>query len=442
MYEQTPARATVLATGLFVVGLLVGSMTGRAAVARAQDPYAHLDLFARVLTTIEDDYVESIPPEELINAAISGMIGRLDRQSRWLDSDQLQELRDDAQGTTTSLGIEVEATNEGVEVVRVIDGSPAARDGLATGDQIIEVDGQLLAGMPLDAIRSRFEGDRGQPATLKILREGWAKPRTIETIRDKVQRRVIYSELIEGGVAYLHLRQFQEGTADDMLAELSFVAGPRGGIEALDGLIVDVRDNRGGLLSEAVAVADLFLDEGVIVSTRGRDTPDRGEVHLATPGGLPPDLPVVLLTNGMSASASEILAGALQDTRRGVLVGEPTYGKGTVQKVYLHDAPQETALKLTVGRYYTPSGQPVAPKEGRVPDHLVPYPVEAGPVAQLRTRLSSARLPAQERAELLALVDRLGDDPHRHAHIPWDLPVGERRGLDPQLARAIELLVP
>ncbi|HHO51693.1 MAG TPA: S41 family peptidase [Deltaproteobacteria bacterium] len=439
MYEQTPARATVLATGLFVAGLLVGSLTGRAAVARAQDPYAHLDLFARVLTTIEDDYVEPISPKELIDAAIVGMIGRLDGQSRWLDSDQLQELRDDAHGTTTSLGIEVEATEGGAEVVRVLDGSPAERDGLATGDQILEVDGQQLAGMPLETIRDRFEGDRGERATLKVLREGWEQPRTIETVRDRVQRRVVDGALLEQRVAYLRLRQFQEGTADDLIAELELLAGPQG-LGSLQGLIVDVRDNRGGLLSEAVAVADLFLDEGVIVSTRGRNTPELGEIHRATPGGLPADLPTVLLINGMSASASEILAGALQDTGRGVLVGEPTYGKGTVQKVYLHDAPQETALKLTVGRYYTPSGQPVAPKEGRVPDHVVPYPVEAGPVAQLRARLARAELPEDEREELLTLVDQLGHDPHEHANIPWDLPIEQRLRVDPQLARALQLL--
>ena len=182
----------MVATGLFVGGLLCGALAGRAAVARVQDPYAHLDLFARVLTTIQQDYVEEIPPDELIDAAIEGMVGRLDRQSRWLDNEQLQSLRDDAEGATTGIGVEVKPLDEvGVEVVRVVDGSPAERDGLNPGDRILEVDGHALAGLGLDQVREHFEGSRGERTLLTVLREGWEGPRLIETTVDRVRREVV-----------------------------------------------------------------------------------------------------------------------------------------------------------------------------------------------------------------------------------------------------------
>ena len=420
MQAPTSTRATLLAASLFVGGLITGALTGRAAVARAQDPYAQLDLFARVLTTIQEDFVEPIPPEDLIDAAIRGMVGRLDRQSRWLDSDQLQELRDDAEGTTTGLGIEVARSADGVEVVRILEGSPALRDGLVPGDRILAVDGRELTGLDLDQIEAELSGDRGQSATLTVLRHGWDAPREIETVRDRVRRRVIRGELVAEGIAYIHLAQFQEGTARDLMDELTLLAEPLGGIDRLSGLIIDVRDNPGGLLSEAVAVVDLFLDDGVIVSTRARNAGDVAESHRASVGGLPESLATVVLINGMSASASEILAGALQDTQRGILVGEPTYGKGTVQKVYLHSSPQESALKLTVGRYFTPSGAPVAPKEGRMPDHLVAHPAPPGPVAALRARLDALDLADPDRTSLLALLDEL---PPERSQPPGD-PVG------------------
>ncbi|MEZ4235987.1 MAG: S41 family peptidase [Myxococcota bacterium] len=443
MLRESPAKATLVAATLFGGGLLAGAMAGSAAVARAQDPYAHLDLFARVLTTIQQDYVEDVPTDVLVDAAIRGMISVLDPQSRWLDAEQLQSLRDEAQGTTTGLGIEVSAGPQGVEVVRVLPDSPAQRDGLAEGDRILEVDGQTLAGLDLGQIQDRFDGERGESTRLKVLRQGWEQPRTIDTIRERVRRRVVRGERLPGDLVYVRLAQFQEGVAADLGAEVEHLAG-EGGLEALHGLVLDLRDNPGGLLSEAVAVTDLFLDEGVIVSTRGR-TGQPDEVHRATLGGFPPSLPVVVLINGMSASASEIVAGALQDTGRAALVGEHSYGKGTVQQVYLHATglvpeDRDAALKLTVGRYYTPSGQPVAPQEGRRPDELVPWPRGPDAVEQLREKLATVEMGEGDREEVEALLQRLSGPDGARPRIAWDRAVGDRLASDPQLRRAIERL--
>ncbi len=427
----------MLTAGVFLLGIVCGALTGRAAVARAQDPYARLDLFARVLGTIQRDYVDAVDTERLVDAAIRGMVKELDSQSRWLDGEQLQALRDDAEGATNGFGIEVTRTDEGVAIVAVLPDSPAARHGLSEGDKILAIDGQPLAGLELAEIEDYFEGARGESAVLDVLREGWQEPRQVETERDRVRRETVHGELLPGAVAYVRLAQFQEAVAKDLEAEVHHLARDVGGVGALQGLILDLRDDPGGLLSEAVGVCDLFLDEGPIVSTRDRSGED--ELHTATPGGFPQSLAVVVLVNGMSASASEIVAGALQDTGRGLLVGEHTYGKGTVQEVYQHTA--DTALKLTVGRYYTPSGEPVAASEGRVPDHVVPYPREATTKEALVAALgSSATLPEEERRALLALVEELPDTDPPRPSIPWDRPARERLEADPQLAAAWDLL--
>ncbi|MCA9488856.1 MAG: S41 family peptidase [Myxococcales bacterium] len=438
MKRRSAQQAFVMTSGLFLVGIVCGALAGRAAVARAQDPYARIELFARVLATIQRDYVEPVDTDRLVDAAIRGMMRELDNQSRWLDPDQLQALRDETAGTKTGFGIEVARTDEGVAVVAVLPDSPAARSGLSEGDRILSIDGQPLAGLDLEQIDARFDGDRGERAVLEVLREGWDHPQELQTERDKVRRETVHGELLPENVAYVRLSQFQDGVAADIEAEVRHLGEKAGGVSELSGLILDLRDDPGGLLTEAIAVCDLFLDEGVIVSTRLRTPGD--EVHLATPGGLPQSLDVVVVVNGMSASASEIVAGALQDTGRGILVGERTYGKGTVQEVYQHTP--DTALKLTIGRYYTPSGQPVAAETGRLPDHVVTYPRESTTKTALQEALAEATLSGDDRKRLLALVDELPDQKAPRPDIPWDRPARDRLDEDPQLAAAWELLTP
>ena len=201
------------------------------------------------------------------------------------------------------------------------------------------------------------------------------------------------------------------------------------------GLVLDLRDNPGGLLTEAVAVSDLFLDEGLIVSTRGRHEDEAGEAHHATSGGFSQDLEVVVLVNGMSASASEIVAAALQETGRGTLVGTHTYGKGTVQQVYRHAG--QTALKLTVGRYYTPSGEPVAAREGRKPDIVVEAPTEGSAVAALRATLDEVEMDDEQRASIDALIGDLHEPDRESLPIAWSVPAAERVAHDPQMQAAL-----
>jgi carboxyl-terminal processing protease len=232
-------------------------------------------------------------------------------------------------------------------------------------------------------------------------------------------------------IAYVHLSQFQKSAGTDLEAEIDELLADHD----LDGLILDLRDNPGGLLEEAVAVSDLFLDEGLIVTTNGRA---EGSVAFeATPGGVPPSLSVVVLVNGLSASASEIVAGALQDTGRAVLVGEPTYGKGSVQTLYTY--PDDSAIKLTIGHYFTPSGKPVAERRGRVPDHVVALGSES-PKVQLEKRLSTLMIGDTERAELLDLLGQLEESDHPPVLVPWDLHGTKRLAADPPVAFAVELL--
>ncbi len=440
MRPIVPTHATLYATAWFVSGLLAGSIVGRTIVHDLARPYHDLAPLARVVGTVEAEYLEPLERAVLVDAAIQGVLDRLDPQSRWLGPRQLQALRDDAEGATTTLGIQVEPRENGVEVTRVLEGSPASQEGLTTGDRILEVDGQTLAGMTLTDVQRRLDEGEGSRARLTVLRAGWTGPRTIEAERDRLHRQVVTGATLQRGVVYVRLAQFQEGAARDLEAGIAELVGELGGWDHAAGLIVDLRDNPGGLLSEAVGVADLFLDEGLIVSTEGRTGSFDREAHHATRGGLPPEVPVAILVNGMSASASEIVAGAFQDTGRGVLVGEPTYGKGTVQKVYVPDEHRQSALKLTVGRYTTPSGQPVATKEGRIPDYIVAYPTPPGPVAQIEKAVTALELDPDTRNSLGALIASLPEDPRPRAEIPWEAPIHARFAEDPQLRAAWRLL--
>ncbi len=430
--HHSPTRATVLVALLFLGGLLGGAWVGAAAAARAQDPYAALDLLARVLTTIEADYVDEVSTEDLVAAAIQGMIDELDDHSRWLTPEQYAAFRDETRGRYEGIGIEVRAVPEGVLVAQILPGGPAERDGLRQGDLLVALDGESLIGVPLEEVAARIKGPRGTRLELSVVREGHDEVLILPTVRDRVVTPTVEGERLASGVLYLRILGFHGKVGDRLLEEIERLA-PEG---APAGIALDLRDNPGGLLDQAVAVADVFLDEGLIVSTRSR----RGgpiEYH-ATARGIGPDVPVVVLVNGLSASASEIVAGALQDTGRGVLLGTSTYGKGSVQVLY--ENPNRSALKLTTARYYTPSGEPVAPEEGRPPDHLVELAPPPPPQDALRERVATLDLSEEDRTELLELLGELpGASPTRPL-IPWRAPFAERLETDPQLAAAIALL--
>ncbi len=432
MHGRSATQATLTVCGLFFAGLLAGAWAGSAAAARAQDPYAQLDLFARVLTTIETDYVDEIPTSVLVDAAIRGMVEELDRHSRWMSRDEYATLHDETTGRYEGIGVEVMPASDadGLRIEKVLPGSPAVRDGLRPGDRILAVDGEPVVDLDMDAVSELLKGPRGATVVLTVAREAEDDPVEVRTIRDTVRIPVVEAGFVAERVGYVRLIQFPNGAANDLGAAIDTLRQR----SQLDALVLDLRDNPGGLLDEAIAVTDLFLDEGTIVSTRGRL---EGEVvHAATPGGYP-DLPLVLLVNGQSASASEIVAGALQDTGRATLVGTHTFGKGSVQTVYEHR--DHSALKLTIGAYYTPSGEPVAANDGRRPDVEIELPAAKTAIDALRERIDALEVDDAARAELFELVDALNYGDPEPAELPWDQPLPERPGADPQLARAIEL---
>lgn len=424
-------RATVTVFSLFTAGLLAGAWTGSLAAERARDPYAPLDTLARVMGIIQTTWVDEISTDELVQAAIDGMVDHLDPHSAWLSSDAWRGLQQETHGSYTGIGVEVRLTDEGARITRVLPGSPASRDGLTVGDLILTVDGRPLRAADLSDAQSALLGPRGERATLEVLRDGWQAPRTLATVRDEVQPPIVVTD-IDHHVAYARITQFAEGAAAELGAALDRLDSSPG----YDALVLDLRDDPGGLLREAVDTVDLFLDGGVIVSTWGRMASER-RTYEATPGAI--TVPVVVLVNGLSASASEIVAGAFQDTGRGTLVGTRTYGKGSVQTVFEYR--DGSALKLTIGRYYTPSGEPVAPRDGRVPDVVVPWPDPPGPAAALRARIGALDVADDDRAELLALVDALPpvEVRARRSPIPWEGTIAERLPFDPQLSTAMDL---
>ncbi|MCB9662656.1 MAG: PDZ domain-containing protein [Alphaproteobacteria bacterium] len=282
----------------------------------------------------------------------AGHGGPARRPLRLDDPEAYRDLQRETHGAYTGLGVEVRLTDEGPRVTRVLPGSPASRDGITVGDLILEVDGQRLEASEMEEVNRALLGPRGQPARLQVRRAGDGSDHTIQTVRDRVEAPNVDVDALAPGIAYARMVQFREGAAADLERQLArhVAEGP------VEALVLDLRDNPGGLLTEAVATADLFLSEGPIVSTTGRVEGERRAFE-ATPDSL--GVPVVVLVNGRSASAAEIVAAALQDTRAGRLVGTRTYGKGSIQTVFEHR--DGSALKLTVGRYLTPSGTPVAP---------------------------------------------------------------------------------
>lgn len=427
---KSPAQATLLVGVLFMTGLFAGAWTGASAAARAQDPYDDLELFVQVLTTIETDYVEPVDSRELVDAAIRGMVDHLDAHSRWLSASEYAELHQDTTGHYDGIGVEVVRDEDGpVTVTKVMPGSPARRDGLQAGDHIVAVNGEPISDLDLSDIAMRLKGPRGEPLSLTIQRSDAQEAIEVQTIRDTVVVPSVEAGLLGDGIGYARLVQFRHGTASDLTVALDRMesAGP------LRGLVLDLRDNPGGLLEEAIAVSDVFLDNGLVVSTRSRVEGE--EIHRATSGGRA-SLPVAVLINGGSASASEIVGGALRDHDRAKLVGTATFGKGSVQTVY--ENTDMSALKLTIGAYYTPSGHPVT--GGIEPDVVVPLTRDKPEVTALMDHVDGMSLQDDARTELVELIEALPLPHPDQDEIRWDLPIAERMATDDQLTAAIDLL--
>ena len=317
--------------------------------------------FAHVYQIIRQAYVEKVDNKTLMNDAIKGMLAGLDPRSAYLDKEGLQELDEDTTGQYGGLGIEVMEDNGMLRIVSPIDDTPASRAGVKPGDVITSINGKTITPDNIDSMFDALRGDPGTKITLGILHEKADQPVSMTMTRERISMTSVKVRELEPGYAYIRVSQFQDDTAPDLekkLGELLQKNGPQ------KGAVLDLRSNPGGLLTAAVAVSDDFLDSGTIVTTRGR-LPDSNLTFTAHPGDLLNGAPMVLLTDNGTASAAEIVSGALKDNRRALIVGRRTFGKGVVQTVLPLDA--EHAVKLTTARYYTPNGTSIQ-AEGIKPD--------------------------------------------------------------------------
>lgn len=334
---------------------------------QSEATYRQLELYARVLSYVQNNYVEQVDVQQLVHGSIKGMLETLDPHTQFMPPDVFKEMKIDTSGEFGGLGIEIAKKNDNIIVVAPIDDTPAQRSGIRSGDQILKIDDESTRNMELARAIQKMRGPAGKKVMLTIMREGFTAPREIAIIRDHIRIASVESALY-GGIGHVKVKNFQERTDASLFKELEKLRVQNGGKE-LRGLVVDLRNNPGGLLDQAVAISDRFLLGGLpIVSTRGRGVNQVTEER-AKDRDTEKNYPIVVLVNAGSASASEIVAGALQDHRRAVVMGTPTFGKGSVQTVI--EMEDGSGLKLTIARYFTPSGRSIQEK-GILPDFVVP----------------------------------------------------------------------
>ena len=331
--------------------------------------YQQLDLFGDIFERIRGQYVEEVDAADLIEAAIDGMLSSLDPHSSYLSPEDAADMRVQTRGEFGGLGIEVTQEEGFVKVVSPIDDTPADEAGIEAGDFITHVDGDSVLGLSLDEAVGMMRGVVGSEIVITVVREGEDEPFDVTIIRDTIKLTAVRTR-VEGESVVLRVTTFNDQTYSNLEAGIEKQIEAAGGIDLVNGFILDLRNNPGGLLTQAIRVSDAFLDKGEIVSTRGRD-PENGDRHNATVGDLAQQKPLVVLVNGGSASASEIVAGALQDHRRAIVVGTKSFGKGSVQTVMPMRG--SGAMKLTTARYYTPSGRSIQAL-GISPDIIVEQP--------------------------------------------------------------------
>ncbi len=338
-----------------------------AAYAAAADTYRQLNLFGDVFDKIRNDYVEKPDEAKLIEAAINGMLASLDPHSSYMDAKAFKDMQVQTKGEFGGLGIEVTQEDGLIKVVTPIDDTPAAKAGILSGDVITAIDDTPTQGLTLDQAVEKMRGAINSPVKLKVVRGPKKEAKDFTIVRELIRVQSVRSHVEDGDIGYIRVTQFTEQTADGLKAAMEKLK-TEVPADKFKGYILDLRNNPGGLLDQSIDVVNLFIDRGEIVSTRGR-TPDETQRFDARPGGdLSGGKPLVVLINGGSASASEIVAGALQDHKRATLIGSRSFGKGSVQTIM--PLGQEGALRLTTARYYTPSGRSIQAK-GIEPDYKV-----------------------------------------------------------------------
>ena len=353
-------RAWAIALGLALLVIVSGRDGVKDVEAVPKENYEGLETFTNILTIIQKNYVDEVSTKQLIEGAITGMLAALDPHSAYLTPDLYRELQVDTKGSFGGLGIEITNRNGLLTVVSPIDGTPAYRSGIKAGDQILKIDGEFTKDMTLvDAVK-RMRGPKDTKVTLTLRRENVADIFDVTLTREIIKIQSVKSKTLEKGFGYVRVTQFQERTDDDLERALKQL-GKEGNLQ---GLVLDLRNDPGGLLTQAVKISDVFLDSGLIVYTDGR-LENQSQKYFAHKQGTYSDFPMVVLVNAGSASASEIVAGALQDHKRALILGTQTFGKGSVQTILPLD--DTSALRLTTARYYTPNGRSIQ-ATGIVPD--------------------------------------------------------------------------
>jgi carboxyl-terminal processing protease len=414
----------------FVLGAGTMAYISQQAQATSQpraETYRMLELFGDVLDMTEKQYVTKVDEKKLIEAAIEGMLSSLDPHSGYLPPAGFDDMQESTRGEYGGLGIEITSEDGVVKIVSPMDGTPADRAGLKPGDFITAVNGQSILGLPVGEAVKQMRGKPGEKVVLSIAREK-SDPFDVTLVREVIKQKVVTSRL-EGDYGYVRLSTFNEKATEEMVAAIKDLKAKN---PKMKGLVFDLRRNPGGLLDQAVGVADIFLDGGEVVSQRGRDAGDI-ERYNARPGDLLDGLPVVVLVDNGSASAAEIVAGALQDRKRAEVVGLTSFGKGSVQTVIPLRGGADGAVKLTTARYYTPAGRSIQ-KTGIEPDLEVAASRE-------QAELIANRAFQFSEASLRNSLDAEEGKTRREAHTPAEAPpAGFDEKKDFQLARAIDVL--
>ena len=419
---------------VFLSGITIGLARSYKVSALSNAIYDDLKVFTDVLGLLQKEYVEEAKPKDLIQGAIKGMLETLDPHSAYMPPNVFKEMQEETRGRFEGLGIEITIKDGVLTVVSPIEDTPAFKAGILAGDQIVKIEAEVTKNMTLlDAVK-RLRGPRGTKVTITIMREGFQKPREFTLTREVIPVRSVRHELLEKQYGYIRVSQFQEKTDSDFDKALKALEEESKG--SLKGLILDLRNDPGGLLDQAVKISDRFLDSGIIVSVEGRKEDQKMKFYAHSQGTISP-YPLVVLINGGSASGSEIVAGAIQDHGRGIILGTQSFGKGSVQTIYpMKDG---SGLRLTTARYFTPSGRSIQAK-GITPD-IVVKPVKP----EEEKEVAAPKLPAEKDLERHLMdpektVPKEKEKPKKEEVKKEEVKEKEKKPADNQLERGVELL--
>ncbi|MBW2622303.1 MAG: S41 family peptidase [Deltaproteobacteria bacterium] len=430
-----------LLAAVILIGILVFPLS-QASTGKRDDTYAKIKILSQVLYVVQERYVEEKDPEDLIYGAIKGLIETLDPHSAFLTPKEFNHFRQDTKSSFIGVGIEITLKNSALTVVAPIDGTPAFRAGMLSQDTIIKINGKSTKDMSLSEAVKLIRGPRGTTVMLTVTRENEPKPIDISIVRDVIPLRSVRFETLEDGYGYFRISNFLPKTTKESreaLIKLQSAEAP------LEGLILDLRTNPGGLLDQAIGVADLFIDKGLIVYTKGR-VEHQNVKHRAKDFVVAGDYPIVVMVNEGTASAAEIVAGALQDHKKALILGAQTFGKASVQSII--PFPDGSGLKLTTARYYTPNGRSIQAK-GITPDVVVPsgFKVKIPSEKDLKNHLKGEDETEEEQIEEPAKKESEPEEKHGETEKPKqerkllsEMTLEERLDIDPQLKKALEML--